>query len=147
MIVQPVYERLNTNTFLLPSLPNFNSQPCKASNSMPPGPVISESFRGTNYTISSVICTGRKPGVSLYDSNVEQWGFCSGGWRLRGWLGVERRCLAIFREGSVQDLFFACALRRVKLMNWGEKNSWWVQIDKIFNEHLIKVSDLFNDGQ
>ena len=55
-------------------LPNFRSNTCSASESVPPGPELPRKFCATDYTASSVMSTGMKIGVSSYVSNIAQEG-------------------------------------------------------------------------
>ena len=59
---------------LVMSSPNFRSHAYSASESVPPGPELPESFFTTDYTASSVMSTGTKICVSSYVSNVPQEG-------------------------------------------------------------------------
>ena len=52
------------------SSPDFKIHPCKASESVPPGPELPESFRATDLTAYFMISTGIKIGVSEYVSNA-----------------------------------------------------------------------------
>ena len=58
---------------LLLSSPDFKSHSCKASDFVPTGPKIQESFHDTNSTTSFVILKGIKIGVLSYTSSVERY--------------------------------------------------------------------------
>ena len=73
IIGELVNKNFNTNMKFLLSSPNFKNYPCRASESVPPGPELPESFRLTDLTKSSIISTRMKIGVLLYTSSVELW--------------------------------------------------------------------------
>ena len=53
---------------------DFKSHPCRASESVPPGPELPKSFGINDSTTSSLIYTGIKIGVLSYTSNVDKGG-------------------------------------------------------------------------
>ena len=55
--------------------PNFKIHPFRASECVPLGPGLPESFHAKNSTTPSIISTGIKVGIFLYTSNVEQFFF------------------------------------------------------------------------
>ena len=67
-----VDKSFNISTKFLLSSPNFKIHPCRASESVPPGPELPKSFRANDST--SVMFTGIKIVFSSYASNVEPVG-------------------------------------------------------------------------
>ena len=60
LIGQPVHKIFNTSTKFLLCSPNFSIHPCKASESVSPGPVLPNLFYAANSTTSSLISAGIK---------------------------------------------------------------------------------------
>ena len=59
---------------------------------------------------------------------------------------MERQHIGIFQEGFGWGCFSPRNLCRVDVVDRGEDTPWLVELNKLFDDDILEVSDFFNDS-